>query len=85
MYVDDTDLLHWAEGPETTDEELVEKVQWELDVWADIINATGGILKALKCSLFLLTYKWRNGRAFLKTAGQLSRSNHNIVIQTWPS
>ena len=42
MYVDDTDLLHWAEIPETTDEELIEKVQWELDVWADIVNATGG-------------------------------------------
>ena len=42
MYVEDTDLLHWAEIPETTDEELIEKVQWELDVWADIVNATGG-------------------------------------------
>ena len=49
---------------------------------ADIVNATGGILKALKCSLFLLTYKWRNGRASLKTSGQLPSSNRNIVIQS---
>ena len=81
MYVDDTDLLHWADGPETTDEELIEKVQWELDVWVDIVNATGGILKVMQCSLLLLTYKWWNGRAFLKTVGQLPRSSHGIVTQ----
>ena len=60
MYVGNTDLLHWADSQETTEDELIEKVQWELDVWADIVNATGGILKVIKCSLFLLTYKWRN-------------------------
>ena len=32
MYVDDTNLLHWAESPEMTDEELIKTFQWELDV-----------------------------------------------------
>ena len=49
--------VHWADSPTTTDEEMIKKVQCELDVWVDIVNATGGILKALKCSLFLLTFK----------------------------
>ena len=84
MYVDDTDLLHWADSSTTTDEELIEKVQWELDVWADIVNDTRGILKAIKCLLFLLTYKWHNGRPSLKTAGQLPSSSHEIVMRRDP-
>ena len=43
MYVDDTDLLHWADSPTATDRELIEKVQRELDVWADIVNVTGDL------------------------------------------
>ena len=27
MYVDDTDLLHWTEDPDTNDKELMEKMQ----------------------------------------------------------
>ena len=84
MYVDDTDLLHWADSPSTTDEELIEKVQWELDIWADIVNVTGGILKALKCSLFLLTFNWKNGRASLKTAGMLPEADHEILMRRDP-
>ena len=38
----------------------------------------------MKCSLFLLTYKFRNKRASLKTTGQLPRSNHDIVMQRGP-
>ena len=48
------------------------------------MNVTGGILKALKCSLFLLTYKWRNGRASLKTAGLLPDANHEILMRRDP-
>ena len=56
MYINDTDLLYWGETPDTSDEDLIEKVQWEVDLWVDIVNATGGMLKLIECSLFLLTY-----------------------------
>ena len=57
MYVDDLDLLHWADSPLTSDEELIENLQRDVSLWGVIVQSTGGILKALKCSLFLLTYK----------------------------
>jgi hypothetical protein len=82
MYVDDTDLLHWAESPEDKDEELIESVQRDVKAWGEIVQSTGGILKAMKCSLFLLTYKWPNGRARLKTMNDLSPSPYEVVVET---
>ncbi len=63
MFVDDTDLLHWAPLPTTSDEELIEQVQVASDDWGRISQETGGILKPVKCSLYLLTYKFVRGRA----------------------
>ena len=60
MYVDDTDLMHWPEDPNASDEDLIEKVQEELTLWGEIMQSTGAVLKALKSSLFLLAYKWSN-------------------------
>ena len=57
MYVDDTDLLHWAKSPEVEDEELIESVQRDIKVWREIAQSTGGTLKAIKYSMFLFTYK----------------------------
>ena len=55
MYVDDTCLLHWADSPEDKDEELIESVQRDVKAWGEIVQSTGGILKTMKFSLFLLT------------------------------
>ena len=35
MYVDDMDLLHWAESPDDEDEELIESVQRDVKVWGE--------------------------------------------------
>ena len=36
----------------------------------------------MKCSLFLLTYKWPNGRSRLKTMNDLSPSPYEVVFET---
>ena len=69
--MDDTDLLHWTEDPNTNDNELIEKVQEEVTLWGKIMQSTGAVLNALESSLFLLAYKWSNGRARLKTIKDL--------------
>ena len=46
------------------------------------MQSTGGILKAIKCSLFLLTYKWPNGRDRLKTLSNLPDSPYEVVTET---
>ena len=82
MYVDDTDLLHWAASPEVKDEELIESVQSDIKVWGEIVQSMGGIVKAIKYSLVLLTCKWPTGRARLKTMNNIQYDPHEVVVKT---
>ena len=82
MYVDDTDLLHWAASPEDKDEEPIKSVQRDVKSWGEIVQSTGGILKAMKCSLFLLTYNWFNGRAGLKIMHDLATPHYEVIVET---
>ena len=67
MYVDDTDLLHWAPSPTTSSGELVQQVQEATNDWGLLGQATGGALKPEKCFLYLLNYSFNGGRAKLNT------------------
>ena len=67
-------------SPESKDGELIVSVQKDVKVWGEIVQSTGGILKAIKCSLFLLTYKWPNGRARLKPLKDIPDTPHDVVV-----
>jgi hypothetical protein len=67
MYVNDMDLLHWPSSPSMTPEELIEYVQDATTDWGNLSQASGGILKPAKCSVYLMLYKYINGRAQLKS------------------
>jgi hypothetical protein len=54
MYMDDTNLLHWPESSATDAKELKERVQWATMDYGCLAQATGGILKEKKCSLYFL-------------------------------
>ena len=71
LYVDDMDILHWADSPYVEDEELIECIQRDVKVWGETVQSTGGIIKVIECSLFLLAYKWPHGYACLKTLNNL--------------
>ena len=66
MYVDDTDLLHWADNPYVSDEEFILQCQKATTDWGLLAHATGGALKPAKCSIYFMLYKFVNGRAKLK-------------------
>jgi hypothetical protein len=66
MYVNDTDMLHWPSSPYTNDKELVSYVQQATSNWGHLTQASGSILKAPKCSIYFLSYKFVKGRAKLK-------------------
>ena len=63
MYVDDTDLLHWPESPLTDPETLIHHVQTLTTDYGHLAQASGGILKEKKCSVYFLAYKFVRGRA----------------------
>ena len=49
-------------------------------LWGEIMQSTGAVLNALKSSLFLLAYKWSNGRARLKAINDLPQVEHEFVV-----
>jgi hypothetical protein len=55
MYVDDTNLLHWPESSMTDPEELIVHVQMATTDYGQLAQASGGILKAKKCSVYFWT------------------------------
>ncbi len=71
MYVDDTDMLHWPPSPHTSLEELIEHVKQATMDWRNLTQASGGILKAGKCSAYFMDYKFICGRARMKSLRDL--------------
>jgi hypothetical protein len=66
MYVDDTDLLHWPESAAVEPKELIAQVQNAMMDYGRLAQASGGILKEKKCSVYFLDYKFVNGWARMK-------------------
>jgi hypothetical protein len=67
IYVDDMDLLHWPECAGTSPEELIAHVQQATMDYGKLAQASGGILKEKKCSVYFLAYKFIRGHARLMT------------------
>jgi hypothetical protein len=73
MYVDDTNLLHWPSFTITEPKELIIYVQQATTDWGNLSQASGGILKAPKCSVYFLDYKFVHGRARMKSLQDLPK------------
>ena len=58
MYVDNTNLLHWPESSATDPEELIAHNQTATTDYGQLAQASGGILKTKKCSVYFLDYKF---------------------------
>jgi hypothetical protein len=67
MYVDNTDILHWSPSSFVEDENLVFYVQQATTNWRHLLLASGVILKAPKCLIYFLLYKFVCGHAKLKS------------------
>jgi len=85
MYVDDTDLLHWAGSPTTTTRELILEVQRATNEWGLLVQATGGALKPIKCSIYLITYRFVHGRARMNQNTHLPLPGSYIPQDEGPS
>ena len=71
MYVDDTNLLHQTKSESASDEELIKHTQVATTDWCMLGQATGGKLKAEKCGVYFMTYKFVSGKARLKKVKDL--------------
>ena len=78
IYVDDTDLLHWAKFYGISDDEFVAQIQQATTDWGMLVQATGGAVKPSKSFWYLMSWKFDRGRAVLKSKEEVSR--HSISI-----
>jgi hypothetical protein len=79
MYVDNTNLLYWPASRSTDPDELVAHVQRATMDWTHLAQASGGILKDKKCSVYFLDYKYTNGRAQMKSVHDLPAPSQYIL------
>ena len=61
MYVDDTDMIHWARNPSCTPVELIAAAQTATDAWGGLAIATGAAMKPEKCYAYFLSCWYDNG------------------------
>jgi hypothetical protein len=70
IYVDDSNLLHLAQGT-PTDAKFLASVQAATVDWTGLVHASGGSLKPAKCFWYMLGWKWVRGVARLKSLAEL--------------
>lgn len=63
LFVDDTDLFVTS-SPDTISDPtiVVQRLQFMIDVWHGLLQASGGSLSAEKCSWSLAAFRWNAGR-----------------------
>ena len=59
-FVDDTDTVQTGKRGQQT-QQVVQKAQAELNLWEELIRATGGELEGEKSDFAVINYKWTNG------------------------
>jgi hypothetical protein len=61
MYVDDTDMIHWAQNSSCTSDKLIASSQTATYAWGALAIATGAAMKPEKCYAYFLSYSYDNG------------------------
>ncbi len=66
MYVDDTDMIHWAQNPSCSPGNLIAAAQTATYAWGGLVIATGAAMKPEKCYAYFLPYLYDNSQARLR-------------------
>ena len=85
LYVDDTDLLHKPDCNTTPISAFVPWVQQATNFWAHLLQATGGSLKPAKCYCYLLSYKFTEGVATLRSLQEMADVSLSIPQPAGPA
>eukprot|EP00956_Cyclotella_meneghiniana_P019224 scaffold32771_cov65-Cyclotella_meneghiniana.AAC.1 len=78
--VDDCDLLHMCVDPLMSDEEFFARKQRAMYFWAKLLMADGGNLRDIKCSCYLLMYKFVKGEAKLRRMREMPEYEFVIPV-----
>jgi hypothetical protein len=80
LYVDDCDLLHMCVDPLMSDDQFFARKQRAMYFWARLLMADGGNLRDIKCSCYLLMYKFVKGEAKLRRMREMPQYEFMIPV-----
>jgi hypothetical protein len=80
MYVDDIDMIHWAQNPSCSPGELIAAAQTATYAWRGLAIATGAAMKPEKCYAYFLSYSYDNGQARLRPIRSLPPPSEYIAL-----
>ena len=58
LFVDDTDVIHIDMNNHQSAVEVHEDLQASMTSWGNLLMASGGVLKPIKCFYYLISFKW---------------------------
>ena len=58
LFVDDTDVIHFDMDKNETALEAHAKLQESVESWGNLLMASGGMLKPVKCFYYLISFVW---------------------------
>ena len=58
LFVDDTDVIHFDMEKNETGLEAHAKLQESVESWGNLLMASGGALKPVKCFYYLISFEW---------------------------
>ncbi len=82
MYIDNTDLIHWAGWPSCSPSKLIATAQSTTYARGSLATATGAAMKPEKCCAYFLSYWYNHGRAKLRMVRALPASIAPITLSS---
>ena len=79
IFVDDTDLIHIRMDRNELSDETLLHLQESISSWGQLLIATGGSLKAVKCSYHLISFEWRPDGSWVYAENEKD-PEYNITI-----
>ena len=81
LFVDDTDVIHLDMENNETAMEAHARLQDSVTSWANLLMASGGALKPVKCFYYLISFKW-NAQGKWRYAANEKEAAHSIHVPT---
>jgi hypothetical protein len=66
-FVDDTDLVHTADDPNSSAQEIMDTMQNAVDHWNGLLSATGGAIEPSKSFIYIIDFCWTSQKWRYKT------------------
>ena len=77
LFVEDNNLIYVDMGKNQSADEATYDLQHSIDIWGQLLMASGGSLKPEKCLLYLMLFAWKTDR---KRSYESNETNNDFTM-----